>query len=580
MDSDKSLLVDLQISATNKLMEALVASEKGMRERVELLNEILFELDSEGRILFINSAWQKITGLTTSPIGRHLSDFFYYEDQDILDVNFKTQIPSAQLKKSYKIRFNHATGNMLWVELSLSHMGKNFVGVIRDVTQHHKDQEEMRFLAHYDALTKLPNRTLFIDRLTQAMTICDRKSQSLALAFVDLDNFKKINDTYGHIVGDKVLIHISNVIQSVLRKGDSLSRISGDEFIVLLNDLDEINESSIILERILAATSKPFVIDGTSMQLSCSIGVNFYPKDSSNQEVLIRHADQAMYQAKQSGKNSIQYFDTKTHYSFRVKKEASSNILNAIKRNEIELYFQPKIQLPCLTIAGAEVLSRWNHPTKGLMLPGEFLPYIENDNVSIEHGKWVITSCFKILNEWNLIGRPTQIFINIGAYHLQSNNLMSFIKDLIKEYPEVSPSQIGFEILETSAFEDSNATAKLINELRAYGFIFAIDDFGTGYSSLTFLKHLHVDYIKIDQSFIFDMLSNTDDMAIVKSIIALSKVFNRQVIAEGVESIEHLKTLTELGCDFAQGFLFSKPMQVSEFESWCDDFDTIRKTWL
>ena len=166
MDSDKSLLVDLQISATNKLMEALVASEKGMRERVELLNEILFELDSEGRILFINSAWQKITGLTTSPIGRHLSDFFYYEDQDILDVNFKTQIPSAQLKKSYKIRFNHATGNMLWVELSLSHMGKNFVGVIRDVTQHHKDQEEMRFLAHYDALTKLPNRTLFIDRLT------------------------------------------------------------------------------------------------------------------------------------------------------------------------------------------------------------------------------------------------------------------------------------------------------------------------------------------------------------------------------------------------------------------------------
>jgi len=580
MDSDKSLLVDLQISATNKLMEALVASEKGMRERVELLNEILFELDSEGRILFINSAWQKITGLTTSPIGRHLSDFFYYEDQDILDVNFKTQIPSAQLKKSYKIRFNHATGNMLWVELSLSHMGKNFVGVIRDVTQHHKDQEEMRFLAHYDALTKLPNRTLFIDRLTQAMTICDRKSQSLALAFVDLDNFKKINDTYGHIVGDKVLIHISNVIQAALRKGDSLSRISGDEFIVLLNDLDEINESSIILERILAATSKPFVIDGTSMQLSCSIGVNFYPKDSSNQEVLIRHADQAMYQAKQSGKNSIQYFDTKTHYSFRVKKEASSNILNAIKRNEIELYFQPKIQLPGLTIAGAEVLSRWNHPTKGLMLPGEFLPYIENDNVSIEHGKWVIRSCFKQLNEWNLIGRRTQIFINIGAYHLQSNNLMSFIKDLIKEYPEVSPSQIGFEILETSAFEDSNATAKLINELRAYGFIFAIDDFGTGYSSLTFLKHLHVDFIKIDQSFIFDMLSNTDDMAIVKSIIALSKVFNRQVIAEGVESIEHLKALTELGCDFAQGYLFSKPMQVSEFESWCDDFDTIKQTWL
>jgi EAL domain-containing protein (putative c-di-GMP-specific phosphodiesterase class I) len=157
---------------------------------------------------------------------------------------------------------------------------------------------------------------------------------------------------------------------------------------------------------------------------------------------------------------------------------------------------------------------------------------------------------------------------------------MSFIKDLIIEYPEVSPSQIGFEILETSAFEDSNATAKLINELRAYGFIFAIDDFGTGYSSLTFLKHLHVDYIKIDQSFIFDMLSNTDDMAIVKSIIALSKVFNRQVIAEGVESIEHLKALTELGCDFAQGFLFSKPLQVSEFESWCDDFDTIRKTWL
>jgi diguanylate cyclase (GGDEF)-like protein len=412
------------------------------------------------------------------------------------------------------------------------------------------------------------------------MTICDRKNQSLALAFVDLDNFKKINDTHGHIVGDKVLIHISNVIQAALRKGDSLSRISGDEFIVLLNDLDEINESSIILERILAATSKPFMIDETSIQLSCSIGVNFYPKDSSNQEVLIRHADQAMYQAKQSGKNSIQYFDTKTHYSFRVKKEASSNILKAIKRNELELYFQPKVQLSDLQIAGAEVLSRWNHPTKGLMLPGEFLPYIENDQVSIEHGKWVIRSCFKQLNQWNLMGRQDQIFINIGAYHLQSKNLMAFIKDLIKEFPEVSPSQIGFEILETSAFEDSLATSQLINELRAYGFMFAIDDFGTGYSSLTFLKHLQVDFIKIDQSFIFDMLTNPDDMAIVKSVLALSKVFNRKVIAEGVETIEHLRALTNLGCDYAQGYLFAEPMTVSGFENWCDNFDRIKQSWI
>jgi diguanylate cyclase (GGDEF)-like protein/PAS domain S-box-containing protein len=580
MDVDKSLLVDLQISATNKLMEALVASEKGMRERVELLNEILFELDSQGRLLFVNSAWQKITGLKDSPLSKHLSDFFYFEDQDILDLNFKNEIPSSLLKKSYKIRFNHATGNVLWVELSLSHMGKNFVGVIRDVTQHHKDQEEMRFLAHYDPLTKLPNRTLFLDRLTQAMTICDRKNQSLALAFVDLDNFKKINDTHGHIVGDKVLIHISNVIQAALRKGDSLSRISGDEFIVLLNDLDEINESSIILERILAVTSKPFIVDQASIQLSCSIGVNFYPKDSSNQEVLIRHADQAMYLAKQSGKNSIQYFDTKTHYSFRVKKEASSNILNAIKRNELEIYFQPKIQLSDLQIAGAEVLSRWNHPIKGLMLPGEFLPYIENDQVSIEHGKWVIKSCFDQLNRWNMIGCKHRIFINIGAYHLQSNNLMSFIKDLIKEFPEVSPTQIGFEILETSAFEDSLATSQLINELRAYGFMFAIDDFGTGYSSLTFLKHLEVDFIKIDQSFIFDMLTNSDDMAIVKSVLALSKVFNRKVIAEGVETIEHLKVLTNLGCDYAQGYLFAKPMTVSDFENWCDNFDRIKQSWI
>ncbi len=579
METDKSILVDLQISATNKLMEALVASEKSMRERVELLNEILFELDSEGRFLFVNSAWHKITGLTESPLGKPLSDFFYYEDQDVLDLNFKDHIQLDQLKKSYKIRFNHVTGNILWVELSLSHMGKNYVGVIRDVTQHHKDQEEMRFLAHYDPLTKLPNRTLFLDRLTQAMTICDRKSQSLALAFVDLDNFKKINDTYGHIVGDKVLIHISNVIQAALRKGDSLSRISGDEFIVLLTDLEEINESSIVLERILAATSKPFMVDDRFVQLSCSIGVNFYPKDSSNQEVLIRHADQAMYQAKQSGKNSIQYFDTKTHYSFRVKKEASSNILNALKRNELELYFQPKIQLSNLTMAGAEVLSRWNHPTKGLMTPGDFLPYIENDEVSIKHGEWVIRSCFEQLNKWNLVGRRTEIFLNIGAYHLQSKTLMPFIKELIQQYPEVSPHQIGFEILETSAFEDSIATSQLINELRSYGFLFAIDDFGTGYSSLNFLKHLQVDFIKIDQSFVFDMLSNMDDMAIVKSIIALSNVFNRKVIAEGVESIDHLRALSALGCQYAQGYLFAKPMNVTDFESWIDHFDMIRTSW-
>jgi len=580
MEIDKSILVDLQISATNKLMEALVASEKSMRERVELLNEILFELDNEGRFIFVNSAWQKITGLTEFPVGKKLNDFFYYEDQDILDLNLKNPLQFEPLKKSYKIRFVHATGNILWVELSISHMGKNFVGVIRDVTQHHKDQEEMRFLAHYDALTKLPNRTLFIDRLTQAMTICDRNNQSLALAFVDLDNFKKINDTYGHIVGDKVLIHISSVIQNTLRKRDSLSRISGDEFIVLLIDLEEIDESSIVLERILAATSKPFKVDNHTIQLSCSIGVNFYPKDSSNQEVLIRHADQAMYQAKQSGKNSIHYFDTKTHYSFRVKKEATLNIHNALMRNELELYFQPKIRLPDLTMAGSEVLSRWNHPTRGLLTPRDFLPFIENDEVSIKHSEWVIKSCFEQLNKWNLIGKRTEIFLNIGAFHLQRKNLMPFIKELIQEYPEVSPNQIGFEILETNAFEDPHATAKLINELRSYGFLFAIDDFGTGYSSLSFLKHLQVDYIKIDQSFVFDMLKNSDDMAIVKSVIALSNVFNRKVIAEGVESIEQLQALANLGCNYAQGYLFAKPMPISDFENWIDNFDVIRQSWI
>ncbi len=445
-------------------------------------------------------------------------------------------------------------------------------------------QEEKRLsdklerIAHYDTLTNLPNRVLLADRLQQAMAQSNRHNRSLAIIYLDLDGFKSINDTYGHHIGDILLVTLAGRMEQILREGDTLSRIGGDEFVIVLSDLSEVKVCEHILERLLHVTNMPVIINDISVQVSSSIGVTFYPQDGASADQLMRHADQAMYLAKQSGKNSYRFFDLDQNVSLQAQRDYFLEIANALVRKEFVLYYQPKVNMKTGEIIGAEALIRWEHPQKGLVMPLSFLPFLENHSLCIEIGEWVIHSALLQISQWQKIGLHFPISININAYQLQQNDFMTRFKALLEAHSDVDPSLLEIEILETSAVEDIVHVSAIMQKCHALGVHFALDDFGTGYSSLTYLKRLPAKTLKIDQSFIHDMLDDPDDLAIIEGVLGLAKAFRKEVIAEGVESVDHGLCLLALGCEFAQGYGIAEPMPPQEFLRWSNEWKPY-KSW-
>lgn len=439
-------------------------------------------------------------------------------------------------------------------------------------------QEEKRLsdklerIAHYDTLTNLPNRALLADRLQQAMAQANRHNNSLAVVYLDLDGFKKINDTYGHHIGDILLVTLAGRMEQVLRAGDTLSRIGGDEFVIVLSDLKDASACEMILDRLLHVTNTPVIINDIFVQVSSSIGVTFYPQDGASADQLMRHADQAMYGAKQSGKNRYHFFDLDRNVSLQAQRDSFLEIADALARQEFVLYYQPKVNMKTGEIIGAEALIRWEHAHKGLLLPLSFLPLLENHSLSIEIGEWVIHAALTQISQWQKIGLTIPISININAYQLQQNDFMARFKALLEAHPDVDPTLLEIEILETSAVEDIVHVSAIMRGCHALGVNFALDDFGTGYSSLTYLKHLPAKTLKIDQSFIHDMLHDPDDLAIIEGVLGLARAFRKNVIAEGVESVEHGLCLLVQGCEIAQGYGIARPMPPQEFLVWAHNW--------
>ena len=448
---------------------------------------------------------------------------------------------------------------------------------IRSLEEVHQEEkrlsDKLERIAHYDTLTNLPNRVLLADRLQQAMAQSNRHNRSLAVIYLDLDGFKKINDTYGHHIGDILLVTIAGRMEQVLREGDTLSRIGGDEFVIVLIDLQDVSVCEMILERLLHVTNMPVIINGISVQVSSSIGVTFYPQDGASADQLMRHADQAMYVAKQSGKNSYHFFDLDRNVSLQAQHDSFLEIANALAHQEFILYYQPKVNMKTGKIIGAEALIRWEHAQKGLLLPLSFLPLLENHSLSIEIGEWVIHSALAQISQWQKMGLTIPISININAYQLQQNDFMARFKTLLEAHPDVDPNLLEIEILETSAVEDIVHVSAIMRGCHALGVNFALDDFGTGYSSLTYLKHLPAKTLKIDQSFIHDMLYDPDDLAIIEGVLGLARAFRKNVIAEGVESVEHGLCLLAQGCEVAQGYGIARPMPPQEFLVWAKDWE-------
>lgn len=448
----------------------------------------------------------------------------------------------------------------------------HFVGIFSDITLIKEHQQRLEHLAHFDALTQLPNRMLLADRMQTAMAQSERSGKMLAVCYLDLDGFKPVNDLYGHAIGDRLLIEVSQRLRSCVRAGDTVSRLGGDEFVLLFADLDSEREADHAVGRVISTLTHPFQIASHTIQISASIGVTLFPQDGADSDTLLRHADQAMYAAKQAGRNRFHLFDPENDRRTRARHEEISRIREGLARGEFALHYQPKVNMRRGGVIGAEALIRWQHPELGLLLPGEFLPAIEGTELASEVGNWVLNQALDQLATWVAAGLQLPVSINIAGEHLQQADFVERLEAALAAHPEVPPALLELEILETAALEDITRIAELFTACSRLGVRFALDDFGTGYSSLTYFRRLPAEVLKIDQSFIRDMLDDPEDLAIVEGVIGLTQAFHRRVIAEGVESVEHGLVLLLLGCDEAQGFGIARPMPAVELPGWVEKF--------
>ena len=446
---------------------------------------------------------------------------------------------------------------------------QHYVALFSDITALKEHQNQLEHMAHFDALTGLPNRLLLSDRLRQGMASAERRNQTLAVAYLDLDGFKSVNDVHGHETGDQLLITLASRMKQGLREGDTLARIGGDEFVAVLIDLCDGDASVPLLNRLLAAAAQPVQQGDLIIQVSASIGVTFYPQAQPiDADQLLRQADQAMYQAKLTGRRRYHIFDAGQDSNSRVHFESLERIRLALSEREFVLHYQPKVNMRSGKVVGAEALIRWQHPQRGQVVPALFLPVIEDDALAIAIGEWVIETALTQVELWRASGLDIPVSVNVGARQLQQTDFLDRLRLLLAVHRQLSPSCLELEILETSALEDVAQVSQLIESCAQLGIGFALDDFGTGYSSLTYLKRLRANTLKIDQSFVRDMLDDPDDLAILQGVIGLASAFKRQVIAEGVETVAHGTLLLQLGCELAQGYGIAHPMPGVELPGW------------
>ncbi|MDO8249534.1 MAG: EAL domain-containing protein [Rhodoferax sp.] len=530
---------------------------------------------ADGTIIDVNDAFTRITGYHRDEVmgrnprilssGRQSPEFYAAMWRGLID-------KGHWYGEVWNRRKNgEVFAEMQTISTVLDAHGKpqHYVSLFSDISALKAHQHQLEHIAHYDALTNLPNRVLLADRMHQAIAQTQRRGQLLAVAYLDLDGFKSINDHHGHEAGDQLLVALASRMKQALREGDTLARIGGDEFVAVLLDLPDVAASVPMLNRLLAAAAQPVHFGELVLQVSASLGVTFYPQaEDADADLLLRQADQAMYQAKLAGKNRYHVFDAEQDRSVRGHHESVERIRRALAEGEFVLHYQPKVNMRKGKVIGVEALIRWQHPEKGLLAPAVFLPVIEDHPLAIDVGEWVIGTALRQMALWQAGGLAMPVSVNIGARQLQQANFVERLRAILAAHPHIRPGDLELEVLETSALEDLAHVSQVIEACREIGVMFALDDFGTGYSSLTYLKRLPVTQLKIDQSFVRNMLDDPDDLAILEGVIGLASAFRRQVIAEGVETVAHGAMLLQLGCELAQGYGVARPMPAHDLPCW------------
>ena len=552
-----------------------------MLENLHLLNRVIESareaimisdaLAYDHPTIYVNPAFERLTGyLKDEALGRNarilLGTELAQQQTDALRHLLKEGREGTVVLKCFK-----KNGDTFWNELSVSPVRDNqgtvthSISIFTDVTDRKLDEESLIRNAQYDALTGLPNGVLFLDRLEHSISSAVRRQRLISVLFIDIDHFKTINDTLGKGAGDLLLVEAALRLQRCLRDGDTVARLGSDEFVMLFDDLEREDAIEPVAERILASMSKAFMLEGQEAFVSASIGVSIFPRDGADGETLIRHADIAMYRAKQYGRNIFQVFSEEMQSNIVHRMSLEANLRRALERNEFVLHYQPQLNLANGRIVGAEALIRWQHPEMGMVSPAQFIPLAEETGLIVPMGEWVIDTACNQVRLWHEAGlKMPRVAVNISARQFRQKDLLKVVEQSLRLHRQEA-SVLEIELTESMVMHDPDRTILLLRKMKEMGLHISLDDFGTGYSSLSYLRRFPIDVLKVDQSFVRDVTTSPDDAAIAASIIALAHSLNLTTVAEGVETAGQLEYLTRQKCDVMQGYFFSKPLTAASF---------------
>ncbi|TYQ03604.1 UNVERIFIED_ORG: PAS domain S-box-containing protein/diguanylate cyclase (GGDEF)-like protein [Zoogloea ramigera] len=586
-DSQKSL--SEQLERTLRAQEQLQAQKERIEVTLASIGDAVITTDLTGRIETINEAAQQLTGWPESRArGRELHQVFVLANnfgQHSLLKSMAALYAGGEVIKVGNQSLRHRSGRALTVEYTANAIrtaqGKveGSVLVFRDVTERRQLMQQISWQSNHDILTGLPNRTALAARFENEVTRAREHNYLLAVCLFDLDHFQQVNDLLGQLTGDEVLKQAASRLHDFAGQRHYVARLGGDEFVLLLPELRGRGDVEQAMDKLLIALSRDYTCDAKPVAMSASVGIAVYTGNEASADSLLRQADQALYQAKIMGRNRYHFFDADLDEQVRTHHNRRTEVRAALRAGELRLFYQPKLNMRRGRIIGMEALLRWEHPQRGIVAPMEFLPIVEHSDVIIDIGEWVLREALRQLQQWRHADPDWVISVNIAARHFQRADFVERITAILSEFPDVPPHMLELEILESSALSDINHVRTIMQDCQALGIGFALDDFGTGYSSMSYLKRLPADVLKIDQSFVRNMLEDRDDLHLVSAVIGLAKSFGRAVIAEGVETVEHGAMLMRLGCDLVQGYGIARPMPADEVLDWVAAFEHRAPLW-
>lgn len=557
--------IDINLSHLKHVEAEAELKEHMLAATFEVIPDLFFLMKVDGTIIDYHAS-NKVN-LYISPanfIGKSMAEMLPIEVADKFKANItKVITQGGVISFEYDLVMPHG---VIYFEARMTHLtdNKQIIAIIRDITEQHQASESIKMHAYYDTLTRLPNRFLALDRLSQMLTEAERTNEKTAVLFLDLDDFKKVNDSLGHEVGDKLLVESAIRLSNIVRKEDTIGRLGGDEFILLLRGLTDNKNVLSIVENLLESFRNPFNIDGRELILTLSIGIAMFPENGKDTSELLRNADTAMYKAKSLGRNTYSFFTKEMNINMLRRLEIEEQMRGALQRGEFEVYYQPQIDAIHKKIIGAEALLRWNNPALGNVTPTEFIPIAEHTGLIVPIGQFVLKQALSFLNTWQANTQISlRVAVNLSPRQFRDIELLNFIESALTE-ANIKADKLELEITEGVLMIGQTYIDDALIKLHKLGVKLSMDDFGTGYSSLSYLRQYAFDILKIDRSFITDITRNQADCDLVKATIAMAHSLGLKVVAEGVETKEQSELLNQLECDYLQGYYFSKPITTKE----------------